>query len=186
MQAQLLADPRTSAPRRIRTSDPRLRRPMLYPAELLVQCQQRLLMSQIAAGSAYTKPHSGLTRKFLRLRRGRDSNPRYRFWQYTRLASEHHRPLGHLSFCGKPCSKRQTLCRFWADRTYPILRRPDGQSHRIALLRLTLRSSVVNASGGGGIRTPGAFALRFSRPLPSSTRPLLQKEVDATFIASWL
>ena len=31
-----------------------------------------------------------------------------------------------------------------------------------------------HTSGGGGIRTPGAFALRFSRPLPSSTRPLLQ------------
>src|SRR5690606_9947631 len=28
--------------------------------------------------------------------------------------------------------------------------------------------------GGGGIRTPGARARRFSRPLPSTTRPLLQ------------
>src|SRR5262245_48626227 len=28
--------------------------------------------------------------------------------------------------------------------------------------------------GGGGIRTPGACARRFSRPLPSTTRPLLQ------------
>ena len=30
------------------------------------------------------------------------------------------------------------------------------------------------AGGGGGIRTPGAFALRFSRPSPSTTRPLLR------------
>src|SRR5262252_6627949 len=30
-------------------------------------------------------------------RRERDSNPRWRFWHHTRLASEHLRPLGHLS-----------------------------------------------------------------------------------------
>ena len=61
------ADPLTSAPRRIRTSDPRLRRPMLYPAELLVQCQHSLFASRIAAGSAYTKPRCALTRHFLYL-----------------------------------------------------------------------------------------------------------------------
>jgi hypothetical protein len=39
--------------------------------------------------------------------------------------------------------------------------------------------SVFN--GGGGIRTPGACTLRFSRPPPSATRPLLQ---TASFTAS--
>src|SRR5215216_1237444 len=33
--------------------------------------------------------------------------------------------------------------------------------------------------GGGGIRTPGACARRFSRPLPSTARPLLQAVPEA-------
>src|SRR5689334_11915068 len=33
--------------------------------------------------------------------------------------------------------------------------------------------------GGGGFRTPGACARRFSRPLPSTTRPLLQADLEA-------
>ena len=40
------------------------------------------------------------------------------------------------------------------------------------------RAAPISASlgGGGGIRTPGAFALRFSRPSPSTTRPLLRTD----------
>src|SRR5689334_21718917 len=33
--------------------------------------------------------------------------------------------------------------------------------------------------GGGWIRTPGACARRFSRPLPSTTRPLLRANPEA-------
>ncbi len=94
------------APRRIRTSDPRFRRPMLYPAELL----------------AHELCSSG--------ERGIRTLGKF---PYTRLAGEHLRPLGQLS---------------------------------------TDAYSIVN--GGGGIRTPGACTLRFSRPPPSATRPLLQ------------
>src|SRR5690606_33103827 len=34
--------------------------------------------------------------------------------------------------------------------------------------------SFQSTCGGGGIRTPGACARRFSRPLPSTARPLLR------------
>jgi hypothetical protein len=40
--------------------------------------------------------------------------------------------------------------------------------------------SIFIASGGGGIRTPGALARRFSRPLPSTTRPLLRTSPEAS------
>ena len=58
------------APRRIRTSDPRFRRPMLYPAELLAH-------EQFSSGE-------------------RGIRTRGKF-PYTRLAGEHLRPLGQLS-----------------------------------------------------------------------------------------
>jgi hypothetical protein len=53
-------------------------------------------------------------------------------------------------------------------------------------MRSTLRPALTTcvtlfdyqASGGGGIRTPGACARRFSRPLPSTTRPLLQEDPE--------
>jgi hypothetical protein len=63
---------------------------MLYPAELLSQGQRGVLYASA------TKLARNLWRTPW-LRRERDSNPRYRFRQYTRLASEHLRPLGHLS-----------------------------------------------------------------------------------------
>ena len=66
-----------SAPERIRTSDLRFRRPTLYPAEL---------RAQWAAEQSSR-----------RQRRGRDSNPRWRFPPHTRLAGECLQPLGHLS-----------------------------------------------------------------------------------------
>ena len=37
-------------------------------------------------------------------------------------------------------------------------------------------SNLCLLGGGGGIRTPGAFALRFSRPSPSTARPLLRTD----------
>src|SRR5262249_51517354 len=58
-----------------------------------------------------------------------------------------------------------------------LLAKPSGLSgpNQFALVRLFgCQPRRILQGGGGGIRTPGAFALRFSRPSPSTARPLLQ------------
>src|SRR4051812_20510757 len=45
-----------------------------------------------------------------------------------------------------------------------------------SLAHVAIRLSRSHVGGGGGIRTPGAFAQRFSRPSPSTARPLLPDE----------
>jgi hypothetical protein len=79
------------------------------------------------------------------------------FSPYNGLANRRLRPLGHLS----------KVARYYL------------RSGRISSLET--RAGVGNPAkgsettgGGGGIRTPGACALRFSRPSPSTTRPLLR------------
>src|SRR5262249_38993947 len=78
---------------------------------------------------------------------------------YAGLANRCLQPLGHLSVAGLP---------------------NVGWDAAIILLRPARTTCVTlfdyQACGGGGIRTPGACARRFSRPLPSTTRPLLQDD----------
>src|SRR5262249_25809517 len=58
-------------------------------------------------------------------------------------------------------------------RGTPLRDRRPAHDHLRDTIRLSRRR------GGGGIRTPGACARRFSRPLPSTTRPLLQAVPEA-------
>ena len=146
---------------------------MLYPAELLVPgLNQDIMWCDVTEAKRTLVDFSDSSSSFLR--RERDSNPRYRFWQYTRLASEHLRPLGHLSRASSSYTALQFSVR--AASAGPVgagFSSGALDSGYLTQDRGALASTYCN--GGGGIRTPGAFALRFSRPLPSTTRPLLPR-----------
>src|SRR5262245_4771297 len=51
---------------------------------------------------------------------------------------------------------------------------PPQETSRATVTMGISFTACLSFRGGGGIRTPGAFALRFSRPSPSTTRPLLR------------
>ena len=103
-------------------------------------------------------------------RRERDSNPRYTFWAYTRLAGECLQPLGHLS------TKRQTWPAGPSHTKYP-----DRSQRSIFFgtrIRPKKRVDALISGGGGGIRTPGGsphngFQDRRLKPLghPSMKHP---------------
>ena len=59
---------------------------------------------------------------------------------------------------------------------YPPLSGWPLYEGNIEVLLVRFEKSALRFNGGGGrIRTHGPFGLRFSRPSPSSTRPLLHK-----------
>ena len=95
---------------------------------------------------------------------------------YAGLANRCLQPLGHLSMCCSGAHVEETRLRLpnrlWCGTTS---RRRPAHDH----LRDTIRLSRCGFRGGGGIRTPGACARRFSRPLPSTARPLLQADPEA-------
>ncbi len=118
-----------STPNRIRTCDPRFRKPLLYPAELWRQSLAKVknrnrfkksvfhpikkalnCLRAFSSGwqdSNLRPPHPkcgaipGYATPRKTLRRERDSNPRYRY-QYDSLANCSFRPLRHLSFVFSP------------------------------------------------------------------------------------
>ena len=112
---------------------------MLYPAELLVQKhndaekphQPTQTQAALIQNQALWRQDTSCEKQ----RRGRDSNPRHRFRQCTRLASEHHRPLGHLS----------------VQTAQPMSCHPSAPASQTAYLRLTSRSSVVRCCGGPAV-----------------------------------
>src|SRR5438093_11184204 len=59
------------------------------------------------------------------------------------------------------------------DRLYPVNRLAGG-----CLQPLGHLSNIATSGGGSRIRTHGAFALRFSRPAPSTTRPSLRETAE--------
>jgi integrase len=70
-----------------------------------------------------------------------------------------------------------------ANAPSPAAVTPDGATVRatvakdnLGIARDLTALDPLEVGGGGGIRTPGAFALRFSRPSPSTTRPLLRTD----------
>src|SRR5580765_421047 len=60
------------------------------------------------------------------------------------------------------------------DQFYPINRLAGGCLQPLGHL------STGRSGGGSRIRTHGAFALRFSRPAPSTTRPSLRKTAESS------
>ena len=95
-------------------------------------------------------------------RRERDSNPRYRESPIRRFS----KPV--------PSATRPSLQAsgdVWP-MTAGLLQRWPGHGHTG---KTTIELFGCQPGGGGGIRTPGACARRFSRPLPSTARPLLQE-----------
>src|SRR5258708_543292 len=109
------------------------------------------------------------------------------FGPYNGLANRRLRPLGHLSRLRAVSStvlprqdpqaafyrREARLCRAGS----PCARRWGGPvGGGSSPLPPSERSE--RRGGGVGIRTLGAFALRFSRPSPSTTRPLLREWVN--------
>jgi hypothetical protein len=127
-----------------RTSNPRFRRPVLYP------------LSYGSVTNLETAERKGF-------------EPSIQVSPYAGLANRCLQPLGHLSLCA--CRESVTHQTMWCGT--PFNARRPAHDH----LRDTIQLS--SRCGGGGIRTPGACARRFSRPLPSTARPLLQAAPEA-------
>src|SRR6266403_23545 len=102
------------APERIRTSDPRLRRPLLYPSELLARA------SQLVGASRFERPTT--------CAQGRcASRLRYAPSKVTRLPNTDSRP-------------HATLARLRVCKRIPSRRREADASRRAALLLLAIAS----------------------------------------------
>jgi hypothetical protein len=128
--------------------------------------------SRITRGNLYHSACLRPVRYRKKRRRGRDSNPRSRFIPTRRFS----KPVPSANSAtspgfgqvlspwrpGIPTSSRRDTSRAARHAHHPA----DDTSSRLF--------SFHQPGGGGGIRTPGAFTRRFSRPLPSTTRPLLR------------
>ena len=151
---------------RIRTCNPRFRRPVLYPIKPWILLGENL-------------------------RRGGDSNPRNRYTPLAGLANQYLRPLGHLSICFfssrcAPCSWRDAFRLLALPVLLMLMLRRAAASAQHQPSRSTSQTSTFFLSlfgcqdvsaisgGGGGIRTPGSlhyggFQDRCLRPLGHSS-----------------
>jgi hypothetical protein len=110
-------------------------------------------------------------------RRGRDSNPRSRFIPTRRFS----KPVPSANSATSPGFASPGIVTL-ASRCPDVIA-TSFQRHTSLAVRHARHPADDTSSrlfsfhqpgGGGGIRTPGAFTRRFSRPLPSTTRPLLR------------
>ena len=137
-----------------RTSNPRFRRPVLYP---------------LSYGSS-----------FIATRRGRLTAVAFEAEREGFEPSVQENPIRRFSK-PVPSATRPSL-----PNSMPAPCLPNNQMGGRALrcaprpgTNCVTLFSCQATSGGGGIRTPGACARRFSKPLPSTTRPLLRAIPEA-------
>jgi hypothetical protein len=198
-QPRIRAGNAHSGSKRTRTSNPRFRRPMLYPlsygSSILTTRDEDTEFSMRPSpraptglppiarsisnsrGTLYHFSVSSPSSIPKKRRRGRDSNPRSRFIPTRRFS----KPVPSANSATSPGFASPGIVTL-ASRCPDVIA-TSFQRHTSLAVRHARHPADDTSSrlfsfhqpgGGGGIRTPGAFTRRFSRPLPSTTRPLLR------------